>query len=162
MPPEKTRPLIKQLGHTSKSWPCGLAIRFVVSGTENCLCNERGLLTQPKWCTASRARAPPRQTRRVVVNEGRLRVPPTDGGPSFFSPQTAICKRDVIDYLYVTPHPSKSYTQVYTPRTYFSGCACDLVFAWCDDIVGRGRPPKDVIRGGLEHGGQLVKCRRQF
>ena len=45
-----------------------------------------------------RARAPPRQTWRVAVDEGRLRVVSDWRPPSFIFHETAFSKRDVITY----------------------------------------------------------------
>jgi len=45
-----------------------------------------------------RARAPPRQTWRVAVDEGRLRVASDWRPPSFIFHETAFSKRDVISY----------------------------------------------------------------
>jgi len=120
----------------------------------------RPLIT-PKRCTAELG--PSRQTRRVAANELRSRVAPRKGADLFLFSQTGISKRDVTT-LIVTPHPSESHPislspcvdrgvvghidththahkYVYPPRKYFSGGACDLISAWCDDIIGRRRGP---------------------
>jgi hypothetical protein len=58
-----------------------------------------------------RARAPPRQTWRVAVNEGRLRVSlrsAAERPPSFIFHETAFSKR-ARDHVFVTPHPSESH-----------------------------------------------------
>jgi hypothetical protein len=36
------------------------------------------------------------------------------------------------------------YTYVHPPRKYFSGGACDLISAWCDDIIRRRRGPSSL------------------
>ena len=54
-------------------------------------------------------------------------------------------------------HTTHTYTQVYTPRIYFTGGACDLVSAWCDDVVvGRRRGSSSlerVMKSGVFEGG---------
>ena len=51
----------------------------------------------PKWYTAELGRLP-RQTWRVAVDEGRLRVVSDWRPPSFIFHETAFSKRDVIAY----------------------------------------------------------------